>query len=118
MAGDEMSEAMPRAAQKVAGREAAAAMDAELDELLGSITVEMLRETFDQWTIGETAERLVAIRTGCFVAIGPRSLIRACVMADSAARLAEQLGLQAWLESLSGAELEAVWRSGPAAVFS
>jgi hypothetical protein len=104
-----MSEAAPQAARGNAGPEAAVT-DAELGELLGSITVEMLHETFEQWTIGEAAGRLLAVRTGCFGADGPRSLIRGCVMADTTVGLAEQLGIQAWLESLSAAELEAVWR--------
>jgi hypothetical protein len=104
-----MSEAAPQAARGNAGPEAAVT-DAELGELLGSITVEMLHETFEQWTIGEAAGRLLAVRTGCFGADGPRSLIRGCVMADTTVGLAEQLGIQAWLESLPAAGLEDLWR--------
>jgi hypothetical protein len=113
-----MSEAAPKAARERgnAVREASALTDAELGELLGCITVQMLRETFDQWTIGEAAGRLLAIRTGFFGAIGPRSLICGCLMADTTTGLAEQLAIQAWLGSLSAAQLEAVWREGPAAV--
>jgi hypothetical protein len=113
-----MSEAAPQAALGRGNEvpEASALTDAELGELLGCITVQMLRETFDEWTIGEAAGRLLAIRTGSFGAIGPRSLIRGCVVAETTTGLAEQLGIQAWLESLSAAQLEAVWREGPAAV--
>jgi hypothetical protein len=104
-----MSEAAPQAVRGNA--------DADLDELLGSITVEMLRATLDHWSIAEreTDGRLLAIRSGCFDAVGPRSLIRGCVMADTPVGMAEQLGIQAWLEALTAAELEAVWRDGPAA---
>jgi hypothetical protein len=105
-----MSEAAPQAARR------GTVTDADVAGLLGSITVEMLRATFDHWTIGEREDgRLLAIRSGCFVADGPRSLIRGCVIADTPAGLAEQLGIQAWLEALTAAELEAVWRDGPAA---
>jgi hypothetical protein len=105
-----MGEAAPQAAQGNT-----AVTGAGLAGMLGSITVDMLRETFDQWTIGETADRFLAIRAGYFAAFGPRSLIRGCVMAGTATGLAEQLGIQAWLESLSAAELKAVWQSGPTA---
>jgi hypothetical protein len=116
-----MNEAVLHAAQGTAGPEARLRQlltDAELGGLPGTITVEMLRATFDQWTIGETAGRFLAIRTGCFAATGPASLIRGCVIADTPEGLAEQLGIQAWLQSLSAAKLEAAWRSGPAAVLS
>jgi hypothetical protein len=91
--------------------------DAELRELLfGAVTLGMLRETFDQWTIGRAGGRLVAIRSGIFATQGPRSLIRGCVLADTVDALAEQLGIQAQLEALPAAGLEAVWRDGVTAV--
>jgi hypothetical protein len=109
--GATMNEAAPPAARRDTVR------DADVARLLGSITVEMLRATFDHWTIAEREDdgRLLAIRSGCFVADGPRSLIRGCVLADTTTGLAEQLGIQVTLESLTAAELEAVWRDGPAA---
>jgi hypothetical protein len=107
-----MDEAAPQAARGNAGPEAVALTDAELGELLGSITVGMLRETFDEWTIGEAAGRFLAVRTGCFFADGPRSLIRGCVIAGTLEGLADQLGVQAWLESLPEAELAGLWRDG------
>jgi hypothetical protein len=115
-----MNESAPQAARGTAGSEAQLRQlltDAEVGELLGSLTVEMLRETFDHWTIAkrETGGWLLAIRSGWFDADGPRSLIRGCVMADTTTGLAEQLGIQAWLESLTAAELEAVWHDGSAA---
>lgn len=82
---------------------------------LGQVTVEMLRETFDAWTVAETGGRFLAYRTGYSNYSGPRSLIRGCVIAQTAEGLAEQLCLQAWLEALPAAELEAVWRGTPAA---
>jgi hypothetical protein len=72
--------------------------------------------TFDQWTIAQASSRFWAFRTGIFTAEGPRVLIKACVMAGTAERLADQLCLQAWLESLAAGELEAVWRDGTTAV--
>ncbi|HEY0932448.1 MAG TPA: hypothetical protein VGD91_01790 [Trebonia sp.] len=111
-----MDEGAQQAAQGNAKLGTAATADAELAALPGEITLEMLRETFDHWTIGTANDRLWAFRTGDFAAGGARSLIRACVMADTATRLAEQLCIQAWLQSLSAGELEAVWREGTMAV--
>jgi hypothetical protein len=112
-----MGEASPEAARENTGPEAATMTDAELNELLfGSITLEMLCETFDQWTIGRANGRVIAIRSGTFATEGPRSLIRGHVLADTVVGLAEQLGIQAWLEALPAADLEAVWRDGLRAV--
>jgi hypothetical protein len=112
-----MGEAVPQAARQNAGPGAATMADAELRKLLfGAVTLEMLRETFDQWTIGRVSGRLIAIRSGIFATQGPRSLIRGCVLADTVDGLAEQLGIQAQLEALPAADVEAVWRDGVTAI--
>jgi hypothetical protein len=74
------------------------------------ITVEMLRETFPGWTIVPTAGRLLAFRRGYFDYSGPASLFRGCVVAGTPEGLADQLCAQAWLESLTEAEVGALWR--------
>jgi hypothetical protein len=74
------------------------------------VTVDMLRETFDHWRIGEVAGRWWAVRSGTVAADGPRSLVRPVVSAGTLEGLADQLCVQAWFASLSAAELEAVWR--------
>lgn len=81
----------------------------------GGITADMLRETSGHWRIGEAAGRWRAVRSGTVPADGPRSPIRPVVGAGSLEGLAGQLCLQAWLASLSAAELEAVWRGNAAA---
>ena len=108
-----MDEAAPQAARGGDGPETAAAVNPA--DLLGGVTLEMLRATFDGWTAAETGGRFWAVRSGSFTAVGPESLIRGCVMAGTAVGLADQLCLQAWLESLPAAELAAVWRDGTAA---
>ena len=110
-----MDDAAPQAAHGKAGGETPSA-ETELTELVARITVGMLRETFDEWTIGEVDGCLWAFRAGTFTAEGPRSLLRACVTAGTVPGLADQLCLQAWLELLSTAELETVWRHGLTAV--
>jgi hypothetical protein len=110
-----MDDPAPQAAHGNAGGETPSA-ETEVTELLAGITVAMLRETFDNWTIGEVDGCLWAFRAGTFTGEGPRSLLRPCVTAGSAPGLADQLCLQARLESLSAAELEAVWRHGLTAV--
>jgi hypothetical protein len=79
-------------------------------ETPGRITVGMLRETFEQWTIGEAAGRFLAFRRGYFADSGPASLIRGCVIAGSPEGLADQLCMQAWLESLTEKQVAALWR--------
>jgi hypothetical protein len=74
------------------------------------VTVDMLRETFDHWRIGEAAGRWWAVRSGTVAADGPRSLVRPVVGAGTLEELAHQLCVQAWLASLSAGELEAIWR--------
>ena len=108
-----MNEAAARAARAGAGPESAAGTAAPGPP--GDVTLEMLRATFDGWTVAESGGRFWAVRSGSFTAFGPQSLIRGCVSAGTAAGLADQLCLQAWLESLPADELETVWCDGAAA---
>ncbi len=82
----------------------------------GEITLDALREVFDEWWLWEGSGQCHAMRTGTFEAEGPRSLIRPYVAADTPQGLADQLSLQEWLRRMSAAELEAVWRDGLGAV--
>lgn len=82
---------------------------------LGVITAGMLRATFDHWRVFEQGGRWWATRPGVVEEYGPRSLIRPLVVAGSLEGLGEQLSVQEWLRRMPAAELEAVWRGGPAA---
>ena len=83
----------------------------------GTVTLEMLRETFDHWRIFLADGRCWAIRPGGVAAAsGPRSLIRPVVGALTPDGLAEQLCMQEHLRRMTAQELEAVWRGGFTAV--
>ena len=82
----------------------------------GEMTLDTVRETFDQWRVFEKNGRCWAMRSGTVTAHGPQSLIQPLVWALTAAGLAEQLSLQEWLRRMPPDELEAVWREGFAAV--
>jgi hypothetical protein len=96
--------------------EAAPQVSAALADVLGRITVELLRETFDHWQIFERDDRWWALRAGLEAEDGPRSLIHPLVCAMTLIGLAEQLSLQEWLRRMTADELEAVWRDGLSAV--
>lgn len=82
----------------------------------GALTAGMVRETFDHWWIFEACGKWRAFRSGMAAGEGPASLIQPVVTAAGLTGLAEQLCMQEWLQSLSAAELEAVWRGGTMAV--
>jgi len=98
-----MDEGTPQAAVILAGES-------------GEITLDAVRETFDEWRVFEQNGRCWAMRSGSVTAHGPRSLIQPLAWALTPAGLAEQLSLQEWLRRMTPDELEAVWREGFAAV--
>lgn len=76
----------------------------------GGITLDMLRETFEDWRITETEGVYLAMRSGAITAEGPQSLIVPFVFGSTVDGLADRLSLQEWLRRMTAAELEAVWR--------
>lgn len=81
----------------------------------GRITPEMVRATFDQWTVWESGPHWYARRAGT-VSDRYALLVLNFVSASSLEGLADQLGMQEWLRARSDAELDAVWRHGFEAV--
>lgn len=72
---------------------------------LGSV-----RATFPGWRIGGERGTWYAFRGGIEMLEGPRSLLRRYLHANTLQDLAEQLGLQEYLDGLSDQALTDVWR--------
>jgi hypothetical protein len=69
----------------------------------------VVRAAFPDWHIGGGPDWWFAFRGGFDVHYGPRSLLRCSLSAPDLPRLAVKLGLQAFLDSLTGDELAEVW---------
>ncbi len=61
---------------------------------------------------GRAADRNAAGNAGLQHRFGPQSLIQRAMSADTLPRLAEKLGLQAYLDGLDVKELAEVYRTG------
>lgn len=72
---------------------------------LGSV-----RATFPDWRIGGEPGSWYGFRGGVIALEGPRSLLRCYLRADTLLGLAEQLGLQEYLDGLSNQVLAEVWQ--------
>lgn len=72
---------------------------------LGSV-----RATFPGWRIGGERGTWYAFRGGLEMLEGPRSLLRRYLCANTLQDLAEQLGLQEYLDGLSDQALADVWQ--------
>ncbi len=69
-----------------------------------------VRATFPGWHIGRSCGNWFAFRGGAVALDGPRSLLRCYLRAGALSALAEQLGLQVYLDGLSDQELTEVWQ--------
>ena len=74
------------------------------------VDLELLRAACPGWHIARVSGTWHAFRGGVFMLDGPWSLLRCHLHADTLLALAEQLGLQEHLDSLSEPELAEVWR--------
>lgn len=74
------------------------------------IDLELLRAACPGWHIAGVSGTWHAFRGGVFMLDGPWSLLRRHLHADTLLALAEQFGLQEYLDSLSDQELAEVWR--------
>ncbi len=96
----------------------------ELSEVasIETVDLEALRAACPGWHIAGVSGTWHAFRRGIFMLDGPWSLLRRHLHADTLLALAEQLGLQEYLDGLNEQELAEVWqrvrlpkRSGQAA---
>jgi hypothetical protein len=69
-----------------------------------------VRASFPGWRLGGEPGSWCTFRGGVIALEGPRSLLRCYLCADTLPGLAEQLGLQEYLDGLSDQELAEVWR--------
>lgn len=69
-----------------------------------------VRATFPGWRIGGERGTWYAFRGGIETLEGPRSLLRRYLRANTLQELAEQLGLQEYLDGLSDQVLADVWQ--------
>ena len=86
--------------------------DPDLKPARHDITVGELRAAFPQWHIVQRLSIWCAIRGGLQHWAGPQSLIQRAMTADTLPRLADKLGLQAYLDGLDTEELTEVYRTG------
>jgi hypothetical protein len=84
----------------------------ELSEVAAveAVDTELLRAACPGWHIAGSSGDWHAFRGGISMLDGPWSLLRRYLHADTLPALAEQLGLQAYLDDLSGQELAEVWQ--------
>jgi hypothetical protein len=75
----------------------------------GQLDFGAVRATFPGWRIGGARDQWYAFRGGIEALEGPRSLLRRYLSADTLPGLAEQLGLQEYLDDLSDQVLADVW---------
>jgi hypothetical protein len=80
------------------------------DASTGELDLDAVRATFPGWHIGRSCGNWYAFRGGAVALGGPRSLLRCCLRADTLQGLAEQLGLQEYLDGLSDQALADVWQ--------
>ncbi len=86
--------------------------DPDLKPARHDITVVDLRAAFPQWHIVQRPGIWWAIRGGLQHWAGPQSLIQRAMTAETLPRLADKLGLQAYLDGLDAEELAEVYRTG------
>lgn len=75
-----------------------------------ALDLEAVRATCPGWHIAGSSGNWYAFRSGISMLDGPWSLLRRHLHADTLVDLAEQLGLQAYLDGLSEQELAEVWQ--------
>ncbi len=85
--------------------------DPDLKPARHDITVDELHAAFPQWHIVQRLGVWRAIRGGLQHWDGPQSLIQRAMSAQTLPRLAEKLGLQAYLDGLDAEELAEVCRT-------
>ena len=74
------------------------------------LELDSVRATFPGWRISGAPGQWYAFRGGLVTLDGPRSLLRCYLRASTLEALAEQLGLQDYLDRLSDHELAEVWQ--------
>lgn len=79
-------------------------------EVVGQLDLDSLRAACPGWHIAGSADNWHAFRSGLSMLDGPWSLLRRHLHAATLVDLAEQLGLQAYLDGLSEHELAEVWQ--------
>jgi hypothetical protein len=82
------------------------------DLVILPMDAETLRATFPHWKVFDADGWWFALRQGNYLEVyaGPRSLVRHTLRASSVALLAEMLAVQDFLDSLSEAELDQIYR--------